>query len=95
MTTVPAMVWLANLLASAALVIVTVGAMLSSVSTTAVLVPVLPKLSMTVATMEFEPWFGSVTLAEKVPSDCTVAVPSVVPLSGQGDQSGQYRGRTS
>ena len=57
------------------------GAMLSNVSTTAALVPVLPKLSVTVATIEFVPWFGSVTLAEKLPSACTVAVPSVAPLS--------------
>ena len=42
------------LLASAALVIVTVGGMLSKVSITAALVPVLPKLSVTVATIEFE-----------------------------------------
>ena len=50
-----------------ALVIVTVGATLSRMSTTAELVPVLPKLSVSVATIEFEPWFGSVTFAEKVP----------------------------
>jgi len=33
------------------------------------------------ARIEFAPWFGSVTAAENVPSGCTVAVPSVVPLS--------------
>ena len=80
--TVPVIVWLATSLVSAALVMVTAGAMLSSVSTTAVLVPILPKLSVTVATIvSGGPWFGSVTLTEKLPSACTVALPNVVPLS--------------
>ena len=56
------MVRAAVLLASAALVIVTVGAALSSVSTTAAPVPILPRLSVTIATIELPPWIGSVTL---------------------------------
>lgn len=55
--------------------------MLSSVSTTAALVPVNPRLSVTLATIELLPWFGSVTLTLKEPSDWTVPTPSTVPLS--------------
>ena len=49
-------VWFAWLLVSATVVKATVGAILSSVSTTAALTPLLPRLSVTEATMLLRAW---------------------------------------
>ena len=73
--TLPEIVWVATLEVSAALLIATVGARVSSVNTTALLVPVLPAASVSWATMEWAPSPDSVTLVVHSPPEPTVAVP--------------------
>ena len=73
--TVPEIVWLATLEVSAAVLIATVGASVSSVNTTGVLVPVLPAASVSWATMEWAPSPDSVTVVVHTPPEPTVAVP--------------------
>ncbi len=75
--TVPDTVWVATLDVSAAVVIVTVGGTVSSVSTTGALVPVLPTASVSSATMLWAPSPDSVTWVVQDPST-TEAVPSCV-----------------
>ena len=81
--TLPEIVWVATLEVSAALLIVTLGASVSSVNTTAVLVPVLPAASVSWATMEWAPSPDSVTVVVHSPPEPTVAVPIwvVTPLT--------------
>src|SRR6202165_1422359 len=76
--TVPEMGWVATLEVSAAVLIVTVGASVSSVNTTGVLVPVLPAASVSLATMLWAPSPDSVTLVLHTPPLPTLAVPSCV-----------------
>ncbi len=66
--TVPEIVWLATLEVSAAVLIATVGASVSSVNTTGVLVPVLPAASVSWATMEWAPSPDSVTVVVHSPA---------------------------
>src|SRR6185312_10304893 len=73
--TVPLMVWVATLEVSALVLMVTTGAWVSRVNTTALLVPTLPTASMSWATMEWAPSPDSVTLVLQAPPSPTVAVP--------------------
>ena len=57
---------------------VTVGPVVLSVKTTGVLVPVLPAVSVSLATMLWLPLPDSVTLVLQLPSFCTIAVPTAV-----------------
>src|ERR1700722_15558581 len=83
--TVPAMVWVATLVAPPGVVIATVGAAVSSVSTTGVELPVMPARSVSWATMLLAP-LTSVTLVVQLPSACTNAVPiAVVPPLSNND----------
>src|SRR5260221_11598627 len=79
----PEIVCVGWLVTPPAVLIATVGATVSSVNTTGVLVPVLPAASVSLATMLWEPSPDSVTVVLHTPPAPTVAVPSgvVLPLS--------------
>ena len=79
--TLPETVWDVVLPGAGALLIAKLGAISSSVSTIASLLPVSPLLVVTVATITLSPSFGSSTVVINVPSAWSVAVPRVVPLS--------------
>ena len=80
---VPLIVCVAIVEVTPGLVIVTTGATVSSVSTTGLLVPVLPAASVSSATIEWAPSPDSVTLVLHAPLAPTVAVPIwlVTPLA--------------